>query len=278
MYVEASNMYEAWVEVNNRFVDLQAVDGMLMSSRDYTRVYWPIRLHVSGGFGFDNSTYNELPGFYANYENRIKLLSKRYIDLDLWEEGIARIKAREKRMSIRNPLSFVLQFHRRATNERKVPAGGGCLTQLTFVWYQNLWHLHVSLRASEITAALMGDIAFVQWLVEMVKSKVRLKNWDDDSLEIVWDISLASQMKSIIPLFLLYTRGDLGTLEKLYCDPKTCDPWFADVVEHFWETFIHIERVTWHRRQRWTKRFLEATEVDWDVAYNKWRKEFRENL
>ena len=274
MYIEANNMYEAWVKVNERFIQMESKSGMLMSSRDYTRVYWPVRLHVAGGFGFDESNRYELPSFYANYQNRIRLLANRYIDSELWEEGISRIKTRERRMSSRNPLSFVIQFHRRPTNERKVPAGGGCLTQITFVWYQNLWHLNVTLRASEITAALIGDIAFVQWVVEQVKDRVRLKNWDDGFLEIVWDIALASQMKSIIPLFLLYTRGDLGTFEFLFRDPSACDPWLGEVIEHFWETFIYLEKVTWHRRQRWTKRFLEATNVDWQKAHEKWRSEF----
>jgi hypothetical protein len=278
MYIEANNMFEAWVKLNEAFMVLDPNTGMYMSSRDYTRVCSVVRMHVAGGFGFNADQYSMLPEFFAKYQNRINLLAKRYIDPPLWEEGIARIKDREKRMQLKNPLSFVIQFHRTATRERKVPAGGGCLSQVIFIWNEGRWALHVTLRASEITAALMGDIVFVEWIVRQVAERVKLKNLDLDNMEIVWDIALASQMKSIIPLFLFYTGGDERVLGALFRDPKEQNIWFADVINHFWHTFVHLERVTWHRRQRWTKQFLERTEVNWKKAYKKWGKEFNEEL
>lgn len=279
MIIKAENMYEAWVKVNEDFMVMDTKSGMYMPSRDYTRVLWPVRLHVSNGFGFDGyKDHKKLPPFYAKYENRIKLLAKRYIDVNLWMEATKRLKFKEKKMSAKNPLSFTYLFHRKETRERKVPAGGGCLNHVTLVWFDGRWSLHVNLRASEITAALIGDIAFIEWIVKQIREEVRLKNWSDDELEVVWDISLASQMKSIIPLFLQYTGGDHRVLESMYRDPKNENEWFADVIRHFWHVFIHLERVTWHRRQRWTKQFLNTTKVDWSRAFKRWSKDFYEDI
>jgi len=275
LMVEGDNLYDGWIKLNEAYMNAMPEEGMYMSSRDFTRVFSPIRIHTLGGFGFDLDTRDStLPPFYSKYENRVNLLDKRYIDEELWETALARLILREKKMTRTNPLSFVFPFHRRATNERKVPAGGGCLTQFTFVWYEERWQLHVTLRASEITVALAGDIAFVHHLVQRVKNRVRFRNWDDDKLEIFWDMSLGSQMKVVIPLFLLYTRGDLEVLDLMYKDPRKIEnKWFADIVTHFWDIFIHPERVTWHRRLRWTRQFLGATQVDWQKAYERWQTE-----
>lgn len=276
MLIEANNMYEAWIRLNEEFMVLPTSEGMHIPNRDYTRIVWPVRLHICCGFGFNAEVdgYDWLPRFYMDYPRRIKLLANRYIDSDLWEEGIVRLKARERRFQLKNPLSFVIQFHRRRTQERKVPAGGGCMTQVTFVWIDGRWALHVSLRASEVTAALIGDIAFVEWITRRVREEVRMKNWDEGNLEIIWDIALASQMKSITPLFLLFTGGDENVWHNLFKDTRGLNEWHASVINHFWDTFIYPEKITWHRRQKWSNRFLELTEIDWRNAKEKWKKEY----
>jgi len=280
MLIEANNLFEAWIKLNEQFMMLSPEHGMHIPSRDYTRIVSPVRLHVCCGFGFDGSEdLHLLPPFYANYENRIKLLSKRYIQSDLWEEGIGRLQARQSRFQLKNPLSFVLQFHRRATTERKVPAGGGCLTQLTFIWINGRWSLHVTLRASEITAALMGDLVFVEYITRRVCEEVRMKNWDSNELEIVWDIALASQMKAIIPLFLLYTGGDENVWRQMFKDPDTLNEWHGSVVQHFWDVVIYPERITWHQRRRWSTKLLAASGLDWNIARDLWVKEYnREDI
>lgn len=273
--VKAGTLMSAWEKLNWKFITLPESEGMHIPTRDYTRVTWPVRLSVTRGFGFDGSDHEDLHGFFKDYSHRIKLLHKRYIDPELWEEGMLRLQARAGKLSSRNPLSFIFQFHRRRTSERKVPAGGGCLSQIVFVWFQGKWGLHVTLRASEITASLMGDFVFVHYLVDRIRNEVNLKHFDPDNLEIFWDIALASQMKAIVPLFILYTRGDMAVLDWMYRNPKEIDnPWEANVVQHFWDTFLHPDRISWGARRRWTNRFYEVTEIDWQVAYKKWSKEY----
>lgn len=275
MYIEGETLLDCWKKANDAFVLLDPSVGMYMSSRDYTRVVPGLYMVAKHGFGFNpvKNEYVDMPGFYAKYGSRIQLLAKRYVDPLFWDEGIIRLKSKQGKLTKTNPLSFAMQFHRRETRERKVPTGGGCLQSATFAWVYGKWQLHIHLRASEITAALSGDIAFMEWIVRQVRSEVKLRDWNDD-FEIHWTIALASQMKSIIPLYLLYSGGDEKVVTYMYRDPSKEHAWFADVINYFWNTFIYIEKTTWHRRQRWVKQFLNKSDIEWSSLHRKWKKEY----
>jgi hypothetical protein len=233
---------------------------MLIPNRDFSRVIPHVRLVAEEGFGLP-SNLNKLPQFFSNYDRRMTLLGNRYIDPELWQEGVERLVARRSRMARTNPLSFVIPFHRRATSERKVPAGGGCLQTITFIWVNGRWELHVALRASEITARLIADMLFVKRSVNAIVEEVNFKKWEPKT-RIVWDIALASQMKYLVPLYVLFAEGE-GQVINEYTSGKPEGIWQNIIWEHFWDTFIYPERITWAQRRKWSEKFLEMTSAPW---------------
>lgn len=253
------SLYEGWKQINEEFLNPEVEHlGMLIPNRDFSRIIPNVRITSEGGFGLPKI----LPPFFANYSRRLDLLGARYIDEDLMDLAINRLIARRTRMARSNPMSFVIPFHRRPTPERKVPAGGGCLQTITFIWVNGRWQLHVLLRASEITARLIADIVFVRSVVRTVVKAVDFKKWDPKT-EIIWDIALASQMKYMVPVFYLYAYGDEKVREQ-YMNEEPDSPWRKAIWEHFWDTFIHPERITWQQRRKWSEKFLEATrDTDW---------------
>lgn len=252
---------------------------MVLPGRDFSRVIWPVRLE-GNGFGFNS--VSELPPFFSNFDRRITLLERRYIDDELWDEGLNRLQLRKKRLSSKNPLSFSFQFHRRPTAERKVPAGGGCLQTIVLVWCNNTWGISVHLRASEITARLLADIAFVKWAVDQIVKLTGVSKWPENP-KIFWTIELASQMKYLIPSFLFHTYGEQSVLDFFVSGPDfpailpgtqvTPNLWTDTITKHFWEEFIHPEKIKWMQRRRWSDKFLAITKTDWNEA-----KKVREEL
>ncbi len=284
MEIQAKKLYTCWKKLNLEFLRLPDETGMLIPTRDFTRVTRYVRLRATNGFGLPR--LEDLPPFFSSYERRANLLRKRYVDEQLWHEGVDRLKLKSKRMARTNPLSFVVAFHRRATSERGVPAGGGCLQTITFVWCDGVWSLHVYLRASEITARLLADLVFVNEAVNQIVEEVPIKKWDPKNAEIVWDLALASQMKYMIPIFLLYLKGEDFVVNYFSKEEQPDDSnWVKTVRSHFWDTVIWPDRISWAQRRKWSEKFLEGTNTDWAALHQELgyqhkekRKKNHENL
>lgn len=260
MQIKAPTLYEAWKGINNSFINDDPSDAMLMPGRDFSFVKYNIELDAQG-FGLP-----ETPPPLFNKDRRVKLLEKRYIDPYVWDEGINRLIERRDRSTGSQPNSFLMLYHRRDTNERKVPAGGGCLVSLNFTWWNKGWHLHILSRASEITNRLLGDSYFVKHSVDKIIEATGLKKWDPENVHITWNLLLPSQMKYMVFHFLLYTEGVEVLKDFVTSPPKNA--WQEVVIEHFWKEFIHPEKISWAQRRKWSEQFIKETpEVNWgDLA------------
>jgi len=257
MRLTAKTAYEAWQKLNHVFLADDS-GSMIMPGRDFSHAKYNVQLRVTNGFGLPDD-----PPPFFNMERRLKTLETRYIDPDLWKEGVERLLARRDRATGTYPNTFLVQFHRRETRERKVPAGGGCLVSLNFTWFKKRWHLHVLSRASEITARLLADMYFVERAVNRVIEEAQVRKWDPDNLIIDWTLLLPSQMKYMVPIFLLFVEGE-EAIKSMMVDPPLND-WHKIVQEHFWKEFIFPEKIKWAQRRKWSEKFLT-----WTGGRDKW--------
>ena len=251
-------MYDCWLALNDSFIKQDPSSAMLMPGRDFSLAKYHVTMHATQGFGVPDT----IPPFFSP-EKRIGLLAKRYIDPEFWDPGIARMLERRDRLTSSYPSTSVIMFNRRETTERKVPAGGGCLISINFTWYQKQWHVHILSRASEITVRLLGDIMFLEYCVNKAAHEAQLKKWDPKNLHITWTLLLPSQMKYMVPLYLLHTKGMDAVHE--FMTQRSHHAWMATIQEHFWNEFIFPEKISWAQRRKWSEKFLDVAELDWET-------------
>jgi len=247
--IRTDTIYNAWWELNSRFIYDVPTNAMLMPGRDFSYAQYHITLTATNGFGIPE----KLPPFFQP-SKRLSLLAKRYIDPEFWDAGVGRMLERQSKLTGSYPSTSVIVFNRRATKERKVPAGGGCLISINFTWFQKKWHVHILSRASEITARLLGDVLFLEHCVARAAREAQLKKFDIDNVELKWTLLLPSQMKYMVPLFLLYTHGEEELLRFMTSCPKT--PWQETIKQHFWQEFIYPDKIKWMQRRKWSEKFL----------------------
>ncbi|MDE2098832.1 MAG: hypothetical protein KGL39_16385 [Patescibacteria group bacterium] len=255
MRIRADTLYDAWVRLNQKFLDKPEDDAWLIPGRDFTNTRYNVQLHGEHGFQMP------LVAPWWQKERRITLLEKRYIDPDLWDEGVNRLIERRDHMAGSQPGNFSIMFHRRPTKERKVPSGGGCLISINFTWFKGRWNLHVLSRASEITYRLLADMYFLQYSVERAVAESNLKKWNPDDFTIDWTLLLPSQMKSMAPIFLQHVGGDEAV--RRYMTWLPLHDWQRTVQAHFWGEFIYPEKITWAQRRKWSNLFFDETKADW---------------
>jgi len=249
-------LYETWLKLNDDFLFTMTDDEFLLAGRELPRgrdfSYMTYNITLSAkGFGLPESNP------FMKQDRRIKLLRGRYVHDILWKEALQRLKEKGTKSS-QGPMSYVMPFYR----TKSTPTGGGCLISLVFSWYNKSWKIHIMSRASEITIRLLGDMYFLESMVKEVLEEVPLKNWPGDNLQIDWTLLMCSQMKHVMPYYLLHTRGEDFVREYMLAEPQHLR--HLGIIEYFWGDGVHPERVKWMQRRKWTDKFLkEANHTDW---------------
>lgn len=257
MEIIGNSLYDTWIGLNNAFIKTDPDNSLgekfiLMARRDYAMFKSNIVLKC------DSLQLPDKEFFLFKKEKRIQLLSRKYIDPVLWEEGVDRLKAKKYQNPRFYPKAFVFQFHYQG---RVSPTGGGCLVAFVLSWFDSNWHLHVFSRTTEVTINLLADMYFIRFLVSDLINKGYLQGVEFPLLDTMWTFSLANQKRDRIPPYLLYTQGDSGVKKFMFAKPK--NRWQKCIQDNFWDTFIYPEKITWEQRKRWTDKFLENTKIDW---------------
>lgn len=251
----SNGLYEAWKSLNDEFLFSWGDDQFLIAGRDLP----PRRESSSVTYGCEISGIGfNLPEAqpFVGVDRRIRLLRGRYVDPTLWNESLNRLDLKKKNLG--GPMSYVFPFHRAATG---APTGGGCLISVTLSWYRKSWRIHVMSRASEITIRLLGDMYFIQHMVDEIIEQIPLKNWPEKP-PINWHFLMCSQKRYVIPYYLLHTRGEAFVLDYM-TDPKPKNLRHSGVQEYFWDSIVHPERVTWVQRRKWSEKFMRDSTLEW---------------
>jgi len=251
--IKTRDLYDAWLSVNKEFIERSTDDAYLLLKRDFALTRYNVILKAE-----NLKLPEEWPPFFT--EQRLKRLAGRYINTPLWEEDISRIRNHSTTKS--SPKSMVVMFRRQRTSEAKIPKGGGCLVSLSFTWFKNKWHIHVLSRASEITARLLSDMYFVRRCIDRVVEEGNIKGFDPDNTDLIWNILLPTQLKYMVPLFLLLTEGREKVKEYLLTDDYI-NEWHKVVQDHFWKVVIYPDKIKWKQRARWCEKFLSWSKINW---------------
>ena len=252
-------LYSSWRQVNDDFLyttsdsEFSIAGEDLPKGREFSTVTTDINI-AGCGFGLPESSI-----FLPHPERRVHLLERRYINQPLWDEALNRLFDRRKLLT--GPMSWVFPFYRSGPD---TPTGGGCLISLVFVWFRKAWSLEVNSRASEITYRLFGDMYFMQERVRKVADAIELRNFDIETVPINWHLTMASQIKHTLPLYLLQEHGDESMLQIAMADPRTLsNSRLVYLQEYFWKHIVHPETVTWAQRRKYSEKFLEISRLDW---------------
>jgi len=247
-------LYESWLKFNDDFLFTMDDSEFLLAGRELPK-----------GRDFSYMSYNKvlegkgwgLPETHPllNPGRRVKLLRGRYIHDILWKEALERLRLKGTKSS-QGPMSFVLPFYR----TKNTPTGGGCLISLVFSWYNKTWRIHIMSRASEITVRLLGDLYFIKSMVDEVLEEIPLKNWPENP-EISWTLLMCSQMKHVMPYYLLKTRGEEFVKQYVLSEPQHLR--HLGIIEYFWTEGMHPDRIKWMQRRKWSDKFLEDAQLDW---------------
>jgi hypothetical protein len=253
MQIKGDNLWEVWKNINFHFIgaDPDVHNGFyLPKGRDYTLFKSDFTLRCRSLGGLPENVY---PLFEK--ERRIKLLTRKYLNESLWEEGV-----RGLRRATSFPKSFLLQF-RLSNPKLETGKGGGCLIGLVFSWIEGKWNLHVYSRVTEVTVNLLADMYFIQFLIKRLIEDGDLQGVEFSSLNTIWNIALVNQKRDRIPLFFLFAYGD-GAAEGFMLDIPH-GRWQRTVKKHFWDIFIYPEKINWAQRKRWSLKFKETSHRDW---------------
>jgi len=267
--IEASGpirtLHQAWKDLNHQFFFTWPDEMFLLAGRELPPArefsYMTYDVRIRGvGLGLP-VTSNLLP----KPERRVNLLRGRYIDTELWDEAMNRLDLKKKKLG--GPMSYIFPFHR-----KNAPTGGGCLAHIILTWYNKDWRVYVTSRASEITYRLLGDMYFVDSCLHEILEKVPLKNWNWDTLPLCWNITLASQLKHMMP-FYLQQQGEERLLWRIVIGkvgPHNLR--VKGMIEYFWANIIHPETVTWAQRRKYSEQFMKFTEIDWEHEEQRYLK------
>ncbi len=252
------NLFKAWQKLNDDFIWADIEDSLMVggkpglpAGREFSTVAYNIQFNA---FGWGLPAENE----YLDPVRRVRLLTKRYINEPMWEEAFNRLNDKKKKQG--GPMSFTFPFYRSADS---APTGGGCLISLSFTWWEKKWHIHVMSRASEITTRLLGDIYFVKHCVDRILKDLNyeLKKWpEDNEVEISWNLLMASQMKHVVPFYILDTHGEEKLEEYILAEPR--DFRQKGVQDYFWDQTLHPEKINWAQRRKWSDKFVERVDLD----------------
>lgn len=269
MEMIANSLYRTWIGLNNGFIgadpDNPKSGFVLMAKRDYSMFKSDIVLRC------DTLELPDEVWPLFRKEDRIKILTRNYLDPILWQEGLNRLRDRKYQIARTTPVgwffpkAFLFQFHHSKT-KAKIPTGGGCLIGFVLIWFNDEWHLHIFSRMTEVTINLLADMYFIQSLIKKLINEGDLRKVDFPHLDTVWNIALANQKRDRVPMFLLFTDGDDQV--KRFMRSESSTRWHRIIKEYFWDTFIYPEKVNWAQRKRWTDKFLENTKVDWRKLKN----------
>lgn len=204
MIIEGPDLFTCWKELNMACINGPDTEGVIIKSMGVSKSLYDITLKASKGFGLPKETSLTKP------EKRIALLTPRYIDEDLWDEGIKRLKDYNKPGSM--PKALAIQFHRtkKVGDRKRVPKGGGCLLSLVITSFKKGWHIEIFSRAAEMTCTLLGDLYFLQHVLGMVKTQADLKNFEVENIDISWHMTTVHQTRFSVPVFLYEYHGKKG--------------------------------------------------------------------
>lgn len=256
MKIQGHSLYNVWRGVNMKFLSVKSGEGLFLPNRDYAIFGSGITLRC------DSLTLPQGVSPLFDVERRIKLLTRKYINESLWNAGVEGLREMKHTTSTGPfPKSFLLQFQLSNPN-LETGKGGGCLIGLVLSWVNNKWNLHVYSRITEITINLLADMYFVQSLIRKLVYEGDLKRVDFPILNTTWNFALVNQKRDRVPIFLLFNWGDGFVREFMLSEPT--NHWQKVIIEHFWKTFIYPEKVNWAQRKRWSLKFLELSELDWN--------------
>lgn len=259
MEIIGYNLHEVWKRVNMNFISMGG-NGLFLPRRDYAIFGLDVTLRCSC------LTLPENVSPLFDIEKRVKLLTRKYINKELWEagvKGLRTMKYRENTSTGLFPKSFQLQFQLSNPN-LEAGKGGGCLIGLVLSWVRGKWNLHVYSRVSEITINLLADMYFIQSLIKGLTEAGDLKKIEFPILNTTWNLALVNQKRDRVPIFLLFNYGDVFVREFMLS--KTPNPWQEIIIDHFWKVFIYPEKVNWAQRKRWSLKFLELSQKDWKMV------------
>lgn len=256
MEIRGYSLYNVWKAINMRFLggdpDKNTEDAFsLIESRNYSIFKSDITLRCNTLILPEN-TY---PLFKK--ERRIRILTRKYFDEDLWNEGV-----RGLRNASSFPKSFLLQF-RLSNPKLETGKGGGCLIAIVLSWVNERWNLQIFSRVTEVTVNLLADMYFIQSLIKKLVDDGDLPGVKFPTLRTTWDIALANQKRDRVPLFLLFNFGDI--MVKQFMLSKPSNRWQKVIIDHFWKTFIYPEKINWAQRKRWALKFQELSQMDWTI-------------
>lgn len=258
MEIRGYSLYDIWEEINLRFLlanpDNKWEDFSLLKGRNYSIFKSDITLRCCSL----RLPENVHPLFEK--ERRIKLLTRKYIDETLWEEGL-----RGLRRATSFPKSFLFQF-RLSNPKLETGKGGGCLIGLVLSWVNDEWNLHIYSRITEITINLLADMYFIRFLIKKLIEDKDLQKVKFPILNTIWNIALVNQKRDRVPLFILFSNGDESVKNFMLAPSNT--RWQKVIKEHFWDIFIYPEKINWAQRKRWALKFQEVTSYDWKEIKN----------
>ena len=259
MEITGHSLYNVWRGVNMSFINMNC-EGLFLPRRDYAIFGTDVILRCN------SLTLPQGVSPLFNVEKRIKLLTRKYINKDLWEagvQGLRTMKYRENTSTGLFPKSFQLQFQLSNPN-LETGKGGGCLIGLVLSWVRGKWNLHIYSRVSEITINLLADMYFVQSLIRKLVYEGDLKKIEFPILNTTWNLALVNQKRDRVPIFLLFNYGDAFVRDFMFS--KLTNPWQKRIIDHFWKVFIYPEKVNWAQRKRWSLKFLELSQKDWKMV------------
>lgn len=266
MEIDGYSLHNVWKAINMRFLggnpDYTGKDGFfLMKGRDYSIFKSDITLKCH--------TLILLEDVYPLFkkERRIKILTNKYLDAALWKYGLEGLRNAKRIMGDKTstgffPKSYLLQFKLNNPN-LETGKGGGCLIGIVLSWVNNRWNLQVFSRVTEVTINLLADMYFIQALIKELVNEGDLPGVTFPTINTVWNIALANQKRDRVPLFLLFTQGDIGVKDFMLSKPT--NRWQKVIVDHFWKIFIYPEKINWAQRKRWALKFQELSQMDWTI-------------
>lgn len=232
-----TTLLDQWKQINYTFFEPNLKLNIVKVAGVYTQIF--------------NQTLSA-KGFWLDHwssvlfrEARIKLLSDRYLDQELWDKCIKRAKA--------SPTSNSHTFH---FNRKEGPKAGGCLLSIVIIRKgKNDYELMISSRAEEATMALLADIVFLHRCCRDISNELGI-DLIADNIPIKWHMGVVYQNRTFVPGFIYDTQGRTGL--KNWLRAKSDSEWEQVCIVHS-RKMLRDDGVTgarklWGRRMReWLK-------------------------
>lgn len=262
--IKQPTLWDCWTELNKHFLGARtsSEEVKFNQSRAVTLTMTNITMsaeRIDLPTGEDVSELVDM--------RRLDVLYQRYVNPDLWTEGLERFKQRVRLCASSVPVSYLFQFHRRQVGERKVPKGGGCLGSLSLVYFRGRWTVFIEQRASEVTFALANDIYFIYKVLQRIAEEGNC-SFDWENMPIVWRINMGFQTRMYACPAYLMVYGE-EALIKFMDDGKTGDlgkkgmDWQLSIYSQMRDVMLNPRPPQEGTRIKWSRYMMARTETDW---------------